>query len=419
MVRLIILSILGIIGGSLSVSIQDAFTNDLAKGLSVPEKTSGSVLKSGITKKTVPDVIREYGYPVEIHNVTTADGYILQLHRIPYGKKCGAAEGKRVIFVQHGLLCDSSNWVTSGPDKSLAFMLADECYDVWLGNARGNTYSRRHVTFDPDVDKEAYWSYSFHEMGVYDLPANFDYIMELTGTDGLYYAGHSMGTTMFWICMAERPEYNAKIKLMNALAPVAHTEHMISPIRLIAPFGNDIQWLLRMIGIHEFAPSHEFFEIIGKLFCEENDPFQPVCQNVLFLLCGYNWEQVDAAVLPIVLEHLPAGQSVRTIVHYAQGVPSKAFRQFDHGREKNLEKYGQLTPPEYNFAKITAPTALYWGQNDWLGAAPDTHRIAELLPNIQRKHRVNHDKFNHLDFIIAKDMDTLLNQPIIEFMRNF
>lgn len=65
--------------------------------------------------------------------------------------------------------------------------------------------------------------------------------MDITGTDGLYYIGHSMGTTMFFICMAERPEYNSKIKIMSALAPVAHTEHMISPIALIAPFSGEIQ----------------------------------------------------------------------------------------------------------------------------------------------------------------------------------
>lgn len=66
-----------------------------------------------------PQIIEKYGYPIELHNITTADGYVLQAHRIPYGKECGPAEGKRVVWLQHGLLGDSSNWVINGPDKGL------------------------------------------------------------------------------------------------------------------------------------------------------------------------------------------------------------------------------------------------------------------------------------------------------------
>lgn len=57
-------------------------------------------------------MIKRQGFPVEIHYVTTEDGYILQMHRIPN-------PGKPVIFLQHGLLCSSADWVMMGPEAGL------------------------------------------------------------------------------------------------------------------------------------------------------------------------------------------------------------------------------------------------------------------------------------------------------------
>jgi len=368
---------------------------------------------------TVPEIIAKYGYPVEVHNVTTEDGYILQLHRIPYGRRCGPAAGKKVIYVQHGLLCDSSNFVISGVNKSLAYLLADACFDVWLGNARGNTYSHSHITLDPVEDKEAFWDFSWNEMGRYDLPANIDYMLAQSGAQKIFYIGHSMGTTMFFVCMTERPEYNDKITLMSAFAPVAYTEHMISPLRLIAPFATELEWLLDMIGLHEFAPSNPFYDLIGATLCHEDNPWHDLCSNILFLLCGFDPEQFDHALTPEILGHLPAGTSVRTIVHYAQGVTSRAFQKYDFGLEKNMIEYGMETPPAYDWSKMTAPVALYWAQNDWLGVPSDTHRIMMNTPNLHRYFRIDFDKFNHLDFLFALDVVPLLNEPAIDYLNDY
>jgi lysosomal acid lipase/cholesteryl ester hydrolase len=105
-----------------------------------------------------PELIHRHGYPVESHTLVTEDGYQLTLHRIPYSTKSrrrhnpsennpfnsneAATEskfpedaesdprggrmdyvfetsGKPAVFLQHGVLASSLDWVLTGPHKAL------------------------------------------------------------------------------------------------------------------------------------------------------------------------------------------------------------------------------------------------------------------------------------------------------------
>lgn len=72
--------------------------------------------------------------------------------------------------MQHGLISLADTWIYNTPDVAPAFTLARAGYDIWLGNNRGNVYSRGHTSLVADGGS-GYFDYSFQKLGQYDLPA--------------------------------------------------------------------------------------------------------------------------------------------------------------------------------------------------------------------------------------------------------
>ncbi|XP_034128710.1 lipase 1 [Drosophila guanche] len=343
-------------------------------------------------------LLQKYKYPAEGHQVTTEDNYILTVHRIP-------RPGAQPVLLVHGLEDTSSTWIVMGPQSGLGYFLYGHGYDVWMGNVRGNRYSRGHRQLNANTDR-AYWSFSWHEIGVYDLPAMIDGVLAKTGYAKLSYFGHSQGTTSFFVLASSRPEYNAKIHLMSALAPVAFMAHAKAPLLGIARVG------INMLG--------ESFELFPHSYmylnqCLQSAGMLKTCLRFLWQVVGKNREEFNMTMLPVVLGHIPGGCNVKQPVHYMQLRSSGRFCQYDHEAKENQKIYGRSSPPDYRLERITAPIALYYGSNDYLSAVEDVQRLAKLLPNVVENHL--YKKWNHVDMIWAISARHSIQPKMLEAMR--
>ncbi|XP_060080217.1 gastric triacylglycerol lipase-like [Ylistrum balloti] len=364
----------------------------------------------------VSQLITSKGYPCEEYTVETKDGYLLGIQRIPHGRHNKHHTPNKlprpVVFLQHGLLGASTNWVANLANESLGFQLADAGFDVWLGNSRGNTYSTKHVKLSPDCDE--FWKFSFDEMAKYDIPAVLNHILTVTGHDDLFYIGHSQGTLINFAMLSDNPELSRKIKLFVALGPVTVPAHIISPLKYLAAVPDEIAYSL--LGRKDFLPNYLIIKILGDTLCKETVT-RAVCSDILFLCAGYDIHNLNKTRLPVYINHSPAGTSMQDMIHFSQMIRSKEFKKYDYGSvSANKKHYGQDTPPAYNVTKVTTPVVLYWAEKDWLAVPQDVKILQSKLPNVRGIYEIK--DWNHLDFIWAVNAYKVLYKDIIKLLLN-
>lgn len=225
-------------------------------------------------------------------------------------------------------------------ENSPAFIAADQGFDVWLGNIRGNKYSRKHESLNPDTDEEAFFAYSLTDHGAFDIPAMINYIKNKTGVDKLSYVGHSMGTSMMFYLASTNPEFfTASIKSFTALGPVTKPSHCSSPlINEVADKITRLEEVTDFLSIYEIFEEDWFSSNSMRLLCG----WLPwICKQGAELIATTNIEVDSEESLSVYLGgHYPSGTSTRAIYHYAQLLNSDRFQEFDHGPDGNMEKYG-------------------------------------------------------------------------------
>ncbi|GAB0092450.1 hypothetical protein DMENIID0001_074420 [Sergentomyia squamirostris] len=361
---------------------------------------------------TPTEIVRHHGYTAEEHTVSTPDGYILKLHRVlPQGGN--DTTSRPVVFLQHGILGSSVDFLLQGPQKSLPFQLADAGYDVWMGNFRGNWYSRKHYKWN-SWDKK-FWDFEWQEFGVMDLPSMLDHVILTTGGKKVHFIGHSQGATAAFVLLTMQPEYNKIFKTFQALAPITFLKNTKSPfVKALARMTFTTDVVSEYLGDGQFIPSARLLDLGGRLLCKDHATTQSLCLNTLFLLTGFDSDQLNKTLLPEIFTRHPAGSSVYELIHYAQVVKSGNFAQYDHGIVGNLKRYGSTNPPSYDLSKITAPVTLHYAPNDWISTPEDVEYFAQKLSNCTGKYLVQSPKFSHYDFLWGENVKQQVYEKVLK-----
>ncbi|CRK94337.1 CLUMA_CG007852, isoform A [Clunio marinus] len=345
-------------------------------------------------------IINNSGYCGECYKVKTNDGYILKVHRV---KAQNNLTDKGTVFLMHGLFRDSSDYLAAGPKVSLPYYLADHGYDVWLGNARGTKHSNEHEKYL--FNCKEFWKFSFHEIGLFDLPAMLNFVFDYTKDSKTFYVGHSQGGSSLLALLSSLPKYNEKIIQAHLLTPAAFMKNSTMVLQKISD----------KIGKVNISPILKLSKQICYLNGYNHETAMKIYKNVTCSIVGKNKHetQVSEEALKIFQDNMSPTVSAMQLMHFLQLHISGKFQQYDYG-ERNWDFYKSQKPPEYQLSKVTTPVYLYSASEDALIVPSDVEHLKTILPNV-KNHEVIND-WNHLDVVLGKNSRKSLYKNILRSM---
>lgn len=422
------------------------------------EKTV-NVNQTSEEKMTFKELCNFNGFICEEHQVTTKDNYLLTIYKImpdenvlkemykniEIKKKKNILKKKDpfsdiintneyICFFQHGLLDSSDGWVCNFKNKCLPFIMSNKGFEVWVANSRGNKYSKEHLTLDPllDENKEKFFDFSFEEMGKYDLPACFDYILNLKSKKNIFlddisiivddennddinennenlkkenknakssvenilkdypkpkkrilYFGHSQGCASIVSAMTLNNDYfKENLKAVILLAPAVKVANMNSSIiNYLEQIGLDD--ILVKKKIYEVLPYDERLQTTGIIM---NSFWPNLSMTLLEEVSDENSLTNCSNRIKTFLAHYPSGASLKSILHFVQMKKSQKFQSFDYGKDENKLRYdGSEVPYLYDISKISGvPIIICAGKKDKLTSIIDVRWFKDQICGVNK-----------------------------------
>lgn len=396
------------------------------------------------------------GFKYELYDAMADDGYITQITRVvnplvernnlrypPIVMEHGGTIDPAVYLVASSIQHFPERWPRrpeDGPmrssNRSLAFMLANNGFDVFLCETRGsNDYNNRHSpmkalksnlkgrkdnlnrTYMENVDAVTkqwdFWSFTQDDIIANEFKAHIDTVMKVTGASHVSLFTFSLSTPTGFAFLSIRPDYARKIHGFVSMAPITTGRGLNSMLKFFmeraCPLVPESIGTLLFTHIIFSQPMRD----LTMMMMKNKRLRYSLLKMGLTLVMGSSAQYRTNLELNL-LGHLMRRLSFKEAKQMCQQMSSDRLQKYDYGPIKNMQLYGTATPPVYDISNLQIRDWLL--VSGWNDAFSTPSMVNDLLKTVNPKpiaHVIA--PYNHLDLVSAFDNDKYTNRPILEY----
>jgi len=249
------------------------------------------------------------------------------------------------------------------------------------------------------------------EFAFHDIPNSINYILSTTGAESLSYIGFSQGTAQAFATLAVHPRLNDKVNVFIALAPAMSPAGLSNGV-VDALIKASPQVLFLLFGRRSILSSATMWQSIL---------YPPIFVRVidmgLSFLFGWKAKNMSMSQKLAAYPHLYSFTSTKSVVHWFQIIRTKSFQMYDDDVQPPLSlgsvsKYTKVA--KFPTRNIKTPVVLVYGGSDSL---VDINVMLKELPSHTIATEIPH--YEHLDFLWARGVDTLVFPHVFDALDNF
>lgn len=432
-----------------------------------------------IAQATAQQILSRSGYNYVNHYVVADDGYITQLVRIINPLADPRKLKQPPVMLMHGGIIDMTAylwasaiqhfpepWPSTSFDgskrssnRSLAMMLANRGFDVWLVGTRGSDEQNKgHIKIprqnarqgkratglkiddakpeyvqiledllgpllEPqnsdkknDID---YYNYTMNEIIDYEIPRQIDKVLEVTGAKQVSLLALSISTPLVFPLLASNTTYASKVLNHISMMPIINSRGgNLATQFVFRSLCLDLPPKLGTLLFTDLLTSRPLRKFLVNAFRDTQKRYA-LYKILVSILTGASAKYNTWLEMPIV-GHIFMPIGFKHVQHFCQVLKAERYQKFDYGKEGNIRAYGQAEPPVYDISDLHIENFMIaQGTNDNLAPQASVQQIVDQVKRPKLRKRVIVPRYSHLDMLAAFDNDLRVNKPIAQFLEKF